>query len=294
MIRPGNNTINRRNMINTSPKQTAKLEKKVGIVEKTPPKVEKYNSVGDTILDLLGSNNITKSTAEKLFEEAGLETIKAENIKEAIKCGPNGENIKVTLENGKEFLFQPIGSSMQLTRYTDENGNTATFKEGLEAVLEQKGIIYGIGLHSPKEIRFITVDENGNIVVIGENGNSITFDGTTNEIISLMVDHNTYSMAEVQRALEQVKEAQIKELQEEAARYQNIFPDIAEQKREEIKELEELTTDQIEEISVDRDTGTLDLKMEGYGKLWPITFTNGQATSMWYINAGSSVQLNLE
>lgn len=249
--------------------------------------IEYVGSFGDAIYDAFGSNKITKGTAIEILEDESLKFIEKDEVEEAIKCGPNSENIKITLKSGDEFLFVPNGTSYKLLTYTS-NGNTVHFSNGLYDLYDN---IYVGG--TTKAIANMSLYGDSLMIELVD-GVKIFYDTSkNNEITSFALNNNFYSVDEIKRAIDTLRENLLAPLEQELRRASSgsalsTHPYI-QQLKEKIQDIEEkYSYDNITNLSIE-DYG---IELEGVGDLWSIKFENNKATSVVYRDKNNSHYLD--
>lgn len=245
--------------------------------------IEYVGSFGDAIYDAFGSNKITKGTAIEILEDEKLKFIEKDEVEEAIKCGPNSENIKITLKSGDEFLFVPNGTSYKLLTYTS-NGNTVHFSNGLYDLYDN---IYVGG--TTKEIDSMSLYGNSLMIKLVD-GVKIFYDTSkNNEITSFALNDNFYSVDEIKRAIDTLKENLLAPLEQELRRASGSTHPYFQQLKEQIQDIEEkYSYDNATDFSIE-DYG---VAIDGVGSLWSIKFENNKATSVVYRDRNNSPYLD--
>ena len=256
-------TLNFEN-INNKRKLSLNLSK-LNNMNNSEQQIEYVGSFGDFFLDIVGEN-ITKDTAVKLLNEADLNFINEDDIKEAYKIDDSEENIKIVMENGNSYTLKLNGSYYDLVSFT-KDGETCEIKEGLKEIIENGKYSVGAGISD-----------------IWVSGNSLG-------IMTESGDQLFYNMDEGEKVIESIREAQTSEIKEQIDLYGGMFPDIKETLQNQLDKVEsQITFDKIESIGV-ADTGALYIKMEDYGKGWSIKFENGKAISAWYYDGANEKQI---
>ena len=247
--------------------------------------IEYVGSFGDFFLDIVGEN-ITKDTAVKLLNEADLNFINEDDIKEAYKIDDSEENIKIVMENGDSYTLKLNGSYYDLVRFT-KDGETCEIKEGLKEIIENGKYSVGAGISD------IWVSGNS-LGIMTESGDQLFYDmANNNKLTSVFssINNKMYNMDEVEKVIDSIREAQASEIKEQIDLYGGMFPDIKETLQNQLDKVEsQITFDKIESIGV-ADTGALYIKMEDYGKGWSIKFENGKAISAWYYDGANEKQI---
>ena len=247
--------------------------------------IEYVGSFGDFFLDIVGEN-ITKDTAVKLLNEADLNFINEDDIKEAYKIDDSEENIKIVMENGDSYTLKLNGSYYDLVSFT-KDGETCEIKEGLKEIIENGKYSVGAGISD------IWVSGNS-LGIMTESGDQLFYDmANNNKLTSVFssINNKMYNMDEVEKVIDSIREAQTSEIKEQIDLYGGMFPDIKETLQNQLDKVEsQITFDKIESIGV-ADTGTLYIKMEDYGKGWSIKFENGKAISAWYYDGANEKQI---
>lgn len=247
--------------------------------------IEYVGSFGDFFLDIVGEN-ITKDTAVKLLNEADLNFINEDDIKEAYKIDDSEENIKIVMENGDSYTLKLNGSYYDLVSFT-KDGETCEIKEGLKEIIENGKYSVGAGISD------IWVSGNS-LGIMTESGDQLFYDmANNNKLTSVFssINNKMYNMDEVEKVIDSIREAQASEIQEQIDLYGGMFPDIKESLQNQLDKVEsQITFDKIESIGV-ADTGALYIKMEDYGKGWSIKFENGKAISAWYYDGANEKQI---
>lgn len=242
--------------------------------------IEYVGSFGDAIYDAFGSNKITKGTAMEILKDERFLFFEKDEIEEAIKCGQNNENVKITLKNGDEFLFVPDGMDYKLSTYTS-NGNTVHFSNGLYELWDN--VLGGNGNGTKIALTDISLYQNMLRIEMYD-GISIYYDvSKNNELIMFELNGQYYTISEVKRAIDTLRESLLAPLQEELRRASSgtvldTHPYI-QQLKQKIQDIEEAYTyDNVTDFTF-IDNG---LKLDGVGRLWYITFENNKATSVVY------------
>ena len=247
--------------------------------------IEYVGSFGDFFLDIVGEN-ITKDTAVKLLNEADLNFINEDDIKEAYKIDDSEENIKIVMENGDSYTLKVNGSYYDLVSFT-KDGETCEIKEGLKEIIENGKYSVGAGISD------IWVSGNS-LGIMTESGDQLFYDmANNNKLTSVFssINNKMYNMDEVEKVIDSIREAQASEIKEQIDLYGGMFPDIKETLQNQLDKVEsQITFDKIESIGV-ADTGALYIKMEDYGKGWSIKFENGKAISAWYYDGANEKQI---
>lgn len=247
--------------------------------------IEYVGSFGDFFLDIVGEN-ITKDTAVKLLNEADLNFINEDDIKEAYKIDDSEENIKIVMENGDSYTLKLNGSYYDLVSFT-KDGETCEIKEGLKEIIENGKYSVGAGISD------IWVSGNS-LGIMTESGDQLFYDmANNNKLTSVFssINNKMYNMDEVEKVIDSIREAQASEIKEQIDLYGGMFPDIKETLQNQLDKVEsQITFDKIESIGV-ADTGALYIKMEDYGKGWSIKFENGKAISAWYYDGANEKQI---
>lgn len=247
--------------------------------------IEYVGSFGDFFLDIVGEN-ITKDTAVKLLNEADLNFINEDDIKEAYKIDDSEENIKIVMENGDSYTLKLNGSYYDLVSFT-KDGETCEIKEGLKEIIENGKYSVGAGISD------IWVSGNS-LGIMTESGDQLFYDmANNNKLTSVFssINNKMYNMDEVEKVIDSIREAQASEIKEQIDLYGGMFPDIKETLQNQLDKVEsQITFDKIESIGV-ADTGALYIKMEDYGKGWSIKFDNGKAISAWYYDGADEKQI---
>lgn len=247
--------------------------------------IEYVGSFGDFFLDIVGEN-ITKDTAVKLLNEADLNFINEDDIKEAYKIDDSEENIKIVMENGDSYTLKLNGSYYDLVSFT-KDGETCEIKEGLKEIIENGKYSVGAGISD------IWVSGNS-LGIMTESGDQLFYDmANNNKLTSVFssINNKMYNMDEVEKVIDSIREAQASEIKEQIDLYGGMFPDIKESLQNQLNKVEnQITFDKIESIGV-ADTGALYIKMEDYGKGWSIKFENGKAISAWYYDGANEKQI---
>ena len=247
--------------------------------------IEYVGSFGDFFLDIVGEN-ITKDTAVKLLNEADLNFINEDDIKEAYKIDDSEENIKIVMENGDSYTLKLNGSYYDLVSFT-KDGETCEIKEGLKEIIENGKYSVGAGISD------IWVSGNS-LGIMTESGDQLFYDmANNNKLTSVFssINNKMYNMDEVEKVIDSIREAQASEINEQIDLYGGMFPDIKETLQNQLDKVEsQITFDKIESIGV-ADTGALYIKMEDYGKGWSIKFENGKAISAWYYDGANEKQI---
>lgn len=245
--------------------------------------IEYVGSFGDAIYDAFGSNKITKGTAIEILEDESLKFIEKDEVEEAIKCGPNSENIKITLKSGDEFLFVPNGTSYKLLTYTS-NGNTVHFSNGLYDLYDN---IYVGG--TTKAIANMSLYGDSLMIELVD-GVKIFYDTSkNNEITSFALNNNFYSVDEIKRAIDTLKENLLAPLEQELRRASGSTHPYFQQLKEQIQDIEEkYSYDNATDFSIE-DYG---VAIDGVGSLWSIKFENNKATSVVYRDRNNSPYLD--
>ena len=247
--------------------------------------IEYVGSFGDFFLDIVGEN-ITKDTAVKLLNEADLNFINEDDIKEAYKIDDSEENIKIVMENGDSYTLKLNGSYYDLVSFT-KDGETCEIKEGLKEIIENGKYSVGAGISD------IWVSGNS-LGIMTESGDQLFYDmANNNKLTSVFssINNKMYNMDEVEKVIDSIREAQASEIKEQIDLYGGMFPDIKESLQNQLDKVEsQITFDKRESIGV-ADTGALYIKMEDYGKGWSIKFENGKAISAWYYDGANEKQI---
>ena len=284
-----NNQLNIKNTVkainNTTSAEFKKLNSANNEVE-----IEYVGSFGDAIYDAFGSNKITKGTAIEILEDESLKFIEKDEVEEAIKCGPNSENIKITLKSGDEFLFVPNGTSYKLLTYTS-NGNTVHFSNGLYELWDN--VLGGNGNGTRKEIDSMSLYGNSLMIKLVD-GVKIFYDTSkNNEITAFALNDNFYSVNELKRAIDTLRENLLAPLEQELRRATSgsaldTHPYIQQlkQKIQDIKE--KYSYDNATDFSIE-DYG---VAIDGVGSLWSVKFENNKATSVVYKDRDNSPYLD--
>lgn len=284
-----NNQLNIKNTVKTINNTTSAEFKKLNSAN-NEVEIEYVGSFGDAIYDAFGSNKITKGTAIEILEDEKLNFIEKDEIEEAIKCGPDSENIKITLKNGDEFLFVPDGTDYKLSTYTS-NGNTVHFSNGLYGLWDN--VRGGNGIGTRLEIANISLYGNSLMIELVDGVQIFYNTSKNNEITSFGLNNKYYSVDEIKRAIDTLKESLLEPLEQELRRATSgsvldTHPYIQQLKRQ-IQDIEEAYSyNNITGFSI-KDYG---VELDGVGSLWSIKFENGKATSVVYRDDNNSPYLD--
>ncbi len=241
---------------------------------KNEVEIEFVNSFGDAVLDALGSNKITKSTAVDAFESEGLEFIDKGDIKEAIRSGVNGENLKITLDNGDVYIFGQSNNSYKLLNYISD-GHTVTFDNGLEDLYNN---IYGPAGNN----KISSINMVGDTLLLKlEDGTYLFFDtANNNKLTTISSNGRYYYMDDVKDAIDAMREDCI-DKNSEWIRRNNSNDEIARIYEEENEWLEKCTYENIEKIEIG-ENGIMFITMKGSDKRWSIIFKNNKPYNATY------------
>ena len=146
-------------------------------------------------------NNMTMSgKAQLLFDSlVGEGFTSAEHFLNIEFCGPDGENIKVTLADGREFIFENIDDNYYLSFISCDDSSIYLGTEGIGKLFEQNGFL-------PEEIGNITnlyfIDDK--LYVIVDNQDTYGFDTKNNNRVTtyysgdIHIDYD-YDISEAER-----------------------------------------------------------------------------------------------
>ena len=270
--------------LNSSTNNTTKISK----LNSNDNDIEFFDSFGDDVLDFFGSNNITKGSALEVLEEERLDFFDKGDIEEAIKCGVNGENIKVILKNGESFLFVPDGDSYKLSSYSNNSGDTCYFENGLYELWDN---IYG-GNNLGTSISLNDITLIGDTLILEmDDGVEIRYDTSDNyRITSFSLNGTTYTMDQIEKGLNKIKEEKLNEANERKNNMGSHYPGMKDVERE-IQEIQEkYTVDNIEKFEIHDGEVTIKLK-DSSGNIY-VNFEGSRASSVEYRDPNNSPYIN--
>ena len=270
--------------LNSSTNNTPKISK----LNSNNNDTEFFDSFGDDVLDFFGSNNITKGSALEVLEEERLDFFDKGDIEEAIKCGVNGENIKVILKNGESFLFVPDGDSYKLSSYSNNSGDTCYFENGLYELWDN---IYG-GNNLGTSISLNDITLIGDTLILEmDDGVEIRYDTSDNyRITSFGLNGTTYTMDQIEQGLNKIKEEKLNEANERKNNMGSHYPGMKDVERE-IQEIQEkYTVDNIEKFEIHDGEVTIKLK-DSSGNIY-VNFEGSRASSVEYRDPNNSPYIN--
>ena len=251
------------------------------------PKIDNSNNIdyiasfGDKVLDFFGSNNITKGTAIEILEMENLDFIDKDDIKEALRCGVNGENVKIILDTGEEYLFVPDGDSFKLSSYTNSLGEICSFDNGIDSLLDN--IYGGNGVGTTHSIKDISVFGD-TLMIETADDLKVYFDKNTFEIKSFGLNGNTYNYSDLENALNTIMESKIAAINERIAYLGDNHPIVPGLKEDIERVKEQYSAGNITEITVE--DGYIAFKLDDNPRPIYVNYDGSTVSSIEYYTGG--------